>query len=158
MELPLRLKSKSILMRHFILFMTFYTLIACKPASEAKTTASTPIVSTAEPISAAPMDQGNNPHIDVATAKKMMEKSKEIVLIDVRTPGEVSRGKIQNALHIDISQPDFNNKIQALDKNKEYIVYCAVGGRSSTALNRMQQMGFTKVYNMMGGYNSWIKN
>jgi rhodanese-related sulfurtransferase len=148
-------------MKHFILLVTVYALIACKPSDETTPT-STPVIkesiSSQSVRNAEDVDQGGSPHIDVATAKKMLSKSKEIVLIDVRTDGEVGRGKIQNALHIDISKPDFNNKIAALDKNKEYIVYCAVGGRSATALNRMQQIGFKKVYNMMGGYNSWIRN
>lgn len=140
-------------MKHFFLLLaSMYTLLACKPASDQNQTTS--IQSNVEQSA----EQGSNPHIDIATAKKMISQSKDIVLIDVRTQGEVSRGKIENAIHIDISQPDFNTKIAALDKNKEYIVYCAVGGRSSTALTKMQQMGFKKAYNMMGGYNAWIKN
>ena len=95
--------------------------------------------------------------IDIAEAKKLMDTNKDIVLIDVRTPGEIAPGKISNALEIDISSPTFKDQISNLDKNKEYIVYCAVGGRSATAVSAMQQMGFTKIHNLTPGYSGWSR-
>lgn len=96
-------------------------------------------------------------NIDIVEAKKMMEANKDIVLIDVRTPEEIARGKINNALEMNISSPEFTDKINKLDKSKEYIVYCAVGGRSATAVSMMQQVGFTKVHNLAPGYVGWSR-
>ncbi|MFZ1751881.1 MAG: rhodanese-like domain-containing protein [Saprospiraceae bacterium] len=93
--------------------------------------------------------------IDVPTAKKMLAESNDFVLLDVRTPAEIAKGKIGEALEMDINSPDFNQSLATLDKTKPYIVYCAVGGRSSKAMAVMKELGFTKVYNMMGGYNQW---
>jgi len=95
--------------------------------------------------------------IDIATVRKMMNNSKDIVLLDVRTKEEVDAGKIENALNIDFNKQDFATQIEKLDKNKPYIVYCAVGGRSSKAATYMKANGFHNVYNMLGGYNQWVE-
>jgi len=93
--------------------------------------------------------------IDIAKAKKIMSNSKNYVLIDVRTPGEIANGKIGNALEMDIKSPDFKTNLSKLDKDKQYIVYCHVGGRSTTAAKMMKEMGFKQVYNLMPGYKGW---
>ncbi len=94
--------------------------------------------------------------IDIATARQMMSNTKDIVLLDVRTKEEVEAGKIGNALNFDINQHDFATQIETLDKNKTYIVYCAVGGRSSRAVSYMKANGFNSAYNMLGGYTKWV--
>ncbi|HMR86780.1 MAG TPA: rhodanese-like domain-containing protein [Saprospiraceae bacterium] len=95
--------------------------------------------------------------IDIAKAKKIMSNSKNYVLIDVRTPGEIANGKIGDALEMDIKSPDFKSKLSKLDKDKQYIVYCHVGGRSTNAMKIMKDMGFKQVYNLMPGYKGWTK-
>lgn len=73
------------------------------------------------------------------------------VIIDVRTPQEFNTGYIPNAINIDIASPDFPDKINQLDRNKEYYVYCRSGGRSTTACQYMASIGFKKVNNLEGG-------
>ncbi|MBK8669719.1 MAG: rhodanese-like domain-containing protein [Saprospiraceae bacterium] len=48
-------------------------------------------------------------------------------------------------------------KAGQLDRNNTYIVYCAAGGRSSKAVAIMQDLGFDKAFNMVGGYTEWSK-
>lgn len=87
-------------------------------------------------------------------AKTFMEKMKDstIVVIDVRTPGEVKSGYIKGAdLFIDINGSDFSSKINALDKSKTYLMYCRSGARSGRASSFMVQNGFSSVYNLNGG-------
>jgi rhodanese-related sulfurtransferase len=79
-----------------------------------------------------------------------------VVLIDVRTPVEVSSGYIPEAdLFIDINGADFNQKIAELDTAKTYVVYCRSGGRSGKASAYMVSKGFTDVYNLEGGILSY---
>ncbi len=92
--------------------------------------------------------------VDPVEAKKMIDKG-QVVVIDVRTPGEWDGGHLKNAKLIDISGATFEQQITKLDKNKTYVVYCAVGGRSSRAATLMAEKGFKTVYNMVGGYNKW---
>lgn len=60
-------------------------------------------------------------------------------------------------VEINITSPDFNEKVAALDKSKEYIVYCAAGGRSAKAVHMMKELGFDKTYNLKAGYTGWAK-
>ncbi len=86
-------------------------------------------------------------------AEKMKEK--EVVVLDVRTPGEYKEGHIPSAVLIDFYNPDFAGQVEALDKNKTYLVYCASGKRSSNAAQMMSEKGFKEIYNLKGGFNGW---
>lgn len=93
-------------------------------------------------------------NIDIDEFEKMMV-GKDIVVLDVRTPPETAQGMIEGAIEIDIKNPDFVQQIQKLDKDKTYLIYCRSGRRSVTACNIMAEQGFSKLYNMLGGYNAW---
>lgn len=88
--------------------------------------------------------------------KKQLAEDTDAVIIDVRTDNEVALGIIDSAIQIDIRQPQqFLNEIEKLDKSKSYYVYCKSGGRSAQACSIMQQMGFNRTYNLLGGYDQW---
>lgn len=83
-----------------------------------------------------------------------MAEQKPIVL-DVRTPEEYVTGHLQGARNIDFRAGDFVEKIQALDKNVPYAIYCRTGNRSGQALETMRSLGFTSVVNLSGGIVAW---
>ena len=78
------------------------------------------------------------------------------IILDVRTPEEVAKGKIAGALEMDFYGDDFNDQIATLDKNKAVFVYCASGGRSGKTMSKMTDMGFMEVYNLEGGMGAWL--
>lgn len=82
-------------------------------------------------------------------------KAKNVVILDVRTPGEFKSGYIPGAINIDIYAADFQTQVQKLDKSKTYLVYCRSGARSSNAGNFMVTNGFKEVYNLQGGMMGW---
>ena len=92
--------------------------------------------------------------INGSTFQKLRTE-KELIILDVRTPKEFQSGQIPGAINIDITAPDFHEKIKQLDKNQEFLVYCAVGGRSARALKEMQKLGFDHVYDLQGGYSKY---
>jgi len=93
-------------------------------------------------------------NINQTEALPMMQDS-NVVVIDVRTPGEIQAGYIAGAdLFIDYNG-DFKGGIENLDKSKTYLVYCKSGGRSSGAAKAMEAAGFTTIYNLNGGISSW---
>ncbi len=52
-------------------------------------------------------------------------------------------------------EKDFNAQLEKLDKTKPVYVYCKAGGRSGKATKQMKKMGFTTVYNLIGGIGAW---
>ncbi|WP_041177210.1 rhodanese-like domain-containing protein [Brachyspira intermedia] len=87
-------------------------------------------------------------NINLKKALDLMSKSTNLVLLDVRTPEEYMGGSAPNSINIDVLNTDFKSKIDLLDKNKEYIVYCRSGNRSSIASSIMATNGFLHVYNL----------
>ena len=78
-------------------------------------------------------------------------------LLDVRAPGEIAKGSIKGSVNMDFFDDNFESKLDQLDKTKPVYVYCASGGRSSDAMDMMKKKGFVAVYNLLGGYNAWVK-
>jgi rhodanese-related sulfurtransferase len=78
-------------------------------------------------------------------------RRKDFVIIDVRTPEEYADGHIENAINLDYYFKAFEDELNKLDKNKTYLIYCRSARRSGMALDTMKAVGFTKVYNMLGG-------
>ena len=79
----------------------------------------------------------------------------DFVIIDVRTPAEFAEGHIENATNTNFYSDTFQDTINNLDKNKAYLIYCAVGGRSGSALDIMAELNFKEAYNIVGGINQW---
>lgn len=92
--------------------------------------------------------------IDVPEFVELMEQE-DVLVLDVRTPGETAQGIIEGALEINVNGPDFQRRIQELDREKTYLVYCRSGRRSQVACKRMHEEGFNKLYNLKGGYLDW---
>ena len=87
---------------------------------------------------------------------KLIEETDNSVILDVRTEEEVEDGYIPGMINIDIRQgQDFLDEIEKLDKSKTYFVYCRSGARSGQACALMNQMGFDKTYNLLGGFMNW---
>ena len=85
---------------------------------------------------------------------QLIEKGDGII-IDVRTSQEFNSGHIIDATNIDFYSDDFTDKLKIVRKDVPIYVYCRSGGRSSSAANKMENLGFTKVYNLLGGIGSW---
>ncbi len=83
------------------------------------------------------------------------QNNPEFVILDVRTPEEFADGHIENAIIIDYYSETFRDDVNKLDKNKMYLIYCRSGNRSGSALNIMEELNFSEVYNMTGGIIQW---
>ena len=97
--------------------------------------------------------------ITVGQAFDLMEDNAEnanFVVLDVRTPGEYESVYLQDAVNIDYKSESFRDEMGKLDKSKKYLVYCLAGTRSSGAVSIMNELGFTEVYNMLGGIRQWL--
>src|SRR5436305_13800077 len=77
-----------------------------------------------------------------------LSKEKDSVILDVRTPKEFAEGHLPGAVNIDWNSKEFEQKVAALDKNKTYLVHCAVGGRSARACDKLSKLEFRHLYNL----------
>ncbi|NYB26414.1 MAG: rhodanese-like domain-containing protein [Methanobacteriaceae archaeon] len=50
-------------------------------------------------------------------------------MLDVRTPKEYQNEHLENAKLLDVKSGDFEDKLENMDKNKEYFIYCKQGKR-----------------------------
>ncbi|EEP60674.1 rhodanese-like domain-containing protein [Sulfurihydrogenibium yellowstonense] len=86
---------------------------------------------------------------------EMMQKEKDVIILDVRTPQEYQEGHISNAINIPVQilgqQLDKLNNF----KDKKILVYCRSGNRSAIASQILDRAGFKNVYNLKGGLFEW---
>ena len=96
-------------------------------------------------------------NLDSESFSEKFKNDPNAVLIDVRTAQEFAAGHIPNSILIDIYLPSFPDHITALDKNKNYYIYCRSGNRSYHAGMFMLQQGFNTVYNLADGILDWYE-
>jgi thioredoxin len=76
-------------------------------------------------------------------------------ILDVRTPEEFISGHIDNATNVNWNGTDFVTKAATYDKTKPIFVYCKSGGRSKQAAAKLEELGFTTIYELQGGMLKW---
>ena len=62
-----------------------------------------------------------------------MDKTGQAVIIDVRTAAEFENRHLQNAINIDYLSYDFWDRLEILDTDRNYYIYCLSGRRSIRA-------------------------
>lgn len=90
--------------------------------------------------------------ITAKEVEKLLNEGKELNIIDVREADEVAQGMIPGAVHIPLRA--IPARYLELDNNKEYIMVCRSGARSSQATRFLEEEGLDAV-NMKGGMMSW---
>jgi rhodanese-related sulfurtransferase len=96
--------------------------------------------------------------ITVEQARELIQQRSgrsDFVILDVRTPAEFTEGHIRGAINLDISAPELERRLGALDRGKSYLVYCRTGNRSLRAVQAMERLGFRTVYHMNQGIVAW---
>ena len=77
----------------------------------------------------------------------------DLVVLDVRQPGETEGGIIPGAVTVPLTL--LNQRLAELDPAAPTVVYCAGGFRSMIASSRLEQAGFADVSDLIGGYGAW---
>ena len=100
------------------------------------------------------------PQVTVDQAREMIQKrtgNPEFVILDVRTPEEFADGHVSGAVNLNVMGSDFVSRLDALDRDKTYLVYCRTGNRSAQAIRVLERLGFRSVYHMFEGIVGWQK-
>ena len=77
------------------------------------------------------------------------------VVLDVREPDEYEQGALPDAVHIPRGTLETSIEGRIPDKSSKVVVYCAGGTRSAFAAKTMQELGYTDVLSVIGGFNRW---
>src|SRR5580765_7713272 len=95
--------------------------------------------------------------IDATEGSRLLE-SGDRVWLDVREQGEWDEGIIPGAVHI--PRGNLESRVEGLlpDRDQAIVVYCAVGSRSAFATKTLEELGYTDVVNLGGGYTDWKRN
>ncbi|GAC1428988.1 MAG: MBL fold metallo-hydrolase [Acidobacteriaceae bacterium] len=82
-----------------------------------------------------------------------LSEGSDIQLLDVRRPAERKSAQIASSLPAELAH--LSENVGNLDKGKPTAVICQSGYRSSAASSLLAKMGFTQVFNVVGGMNAW---
>lgn len=77
----------------------------------------------------------------------------EMQLVDVRAPGETAGGTLPGAIRIPLAI--LADSLEALDRTRPVVTYCAGGSRSIVAASFLSQAGFLDVSDVLGGFGAW---
>ena len=94
---------------------------------------------------------------NVQEAKQRLDAGELFTLIDVREESEWGRGRLPTAVHMGrgIIERDIENTIP--DKATPIVLYCGGGYRSALVADNLQEMGYTNVLSMDGGWRGWTE-
>jgi rhodanese-related sulfurtransferase len=103
-------------------------------------------------------------HTDLTPAevKALLDAGGAMVVVDVREEAEYCDttysppGHIQGAINMPWYAGDLEERYTELDPTDSTIVVCRSGARSNVAANFLDGVGFTNVFDMLGGMNAWL--
>ena len=91
--------------------------------------------------------------VSVAEAKEMIMEG-DAAILDVRSNREFSNHHIEGAVNVDVETISFIEDVFP-DKTRAILVYCQSGMRSKRASEMLIEMGYTNIYNLVGGLTAY---
>lgn len=95
------------------------------------------------------------PTVDASEVKEALDHHADVIVLDVRTPGEYSRGKIQNSINVPLDEIPSAITKKIPDSSSKIYVYCMSGSRSAVAVEALLKMGYVNAMDMKSGLLSW---
>jgi adenylyltransferase/sulfurtransferase len=92
------------------------------------------------------------PQISVKELKQRMDAGEDLFLLDVREPFEYQIANLGGKL---IPQNEVPRRLEEIDRNREIVVHCKVGGRSQRVAEFLKRSGYANVANLAGGILAW---
>jgi len=94
------------------------------------------------------------PQLHPGEAEEKLKSTPKPFLLDVREPEEYRQAHIQTATLIPLGK--LPSSLNRLPKNREILVVCASGSRSSSATRTLIAAGYT-AFNLRGGMGMWMR-
>jgi rhodanese-related sulfurtransferase len=86
------------------------------------------------------------------------EAARDWVLIDVRENDEFRAGHMPGARGIGRGVLEYHIQDEVPEPNREIVLYCRGGNRSALAADSLQNMGYTNVHSLSGGWKEWTQD
>jgi rhodanese-related sulfurtransferase len=83
----------------------------------------------------------------------LIQAKETLILLDVREPFEFAHCRIDGSITIPLNQ--IPARLRELDMEQEIVLICHHGIRSMQAANFLEQVGFDKISNLVGGIDAW---
>ena len=99
--------------------------------------------------------KGRIKEVTVAEARDRLQENTDARLIDVREDNEWDAAHAAGAIHLGKGIIERDIEATVPDKATELILYCGGGYRSALAADVLQNMGYTNVFSMAGGWKAW---
>lgn len=93
--------------------------------------------------------------VSAAQAQADLAADPDIRVLDIRTPPEYAEGHIRGAVNIDFMSGDFSKRLEELDRDAVYLVYCRLGNRSARAMKVFGRLGFSRILHLSRGIRDW---
>lgn len=87
--------------------------------------------------------------------KIIEERGSEITILDIRPKDEFKIEHVPGAVNLDYNGHEFQKKVETLDKDSDYLIYCESGVRGGYFMSKMRDSGFKSAYNILGGFVGW---
>lgn len=96
-------------------------------------------------------------NITAKELREMINQDEKLVVVDVRTPEEVARGKISGSVNVPL---DSIGQIVDIIPNKDTRIacYCLSGARSKLASELFSDKGYKNIFNLEHGLLEWRMN
>ncbi|MGB0611934.1 MAG: rhodanese-like domain-containing protein [Poseidonia sp.] len=89
---------------------------------------------------------------DSAQLRAMMDDGDQLIVVDVREAHEYAAGHLEGAVHIGKGVLERDIEKQEWDDDARIVLYCGGGFRSALAAKSVQEMGWTNVLSLWGGW------
>ena len=93
--------------------------------------------------------------VTVAETRNRLTANRDALLIDVREDHEWLTSHAAGAIHLGKGIIERDVEMTVPDKSTEMILYCGGGYRSALTADVLQNMGYTNVWSMAGGWKAW---
>ena len=95
--------------------------------------------------------------VDAVRAREVIETGDPII-VDVREQDEWDEGRIPGAVHVPRGHLESRIEGFAPDRDHSIVVYCSAGNRSAFAAKTLEELGYTDVVSLSGGFTDWKRN
>lgn len=92
--------------------------------------------------------------VSVDEVRRLLDSRASVRLVDVREADEHAGGCLPGSLHIPRGFLELRIE-ERVGREEDVILYCAGGTRSALAARTLQQLGYSRVASMAGGFNRW---